>query len=139
MAIYFIQCGEKGPIKIGYTNKKVKERMAELQTACPYELILLWIYRGSDYTEELIHEKLKHEHIRGEWFRPGKDVLNFIAINAANIYPIELNIDKKLIISEHINELITIQSEIAIIYLNYKTNKIFIESSDKIEVKRINK
>ena len=137
MAIYFIQCGKNGPIKIGYTIKNPKERMAELQTACPYKLVLLWIYKGSDYTEASIHEELKHERIRGEWFRPGEDVLSFIKIKAANVYPIELNSGKSLLISERPNELIEVYIGLSTIYLNLKKKKIFIDSCEEVEIKKV--
>lgn len=78
MSIYFIQAGKNGPIKIGYTNNGVNERLNQLQTACPYELKLLWVYEGETYTESEVQESLRHEHIRGEWFHPGKDVFEKI-------------------------------------------------------------
>ena len=90
MSIYFIQCGKNGPIKIGYTDKDPKERLSQLQTACPYELKLLWVYKDDDYSEKQIHEELKHEHIRGEWFRPGNDVLAFIRDEMVNRYTLDL-------------------------------------------------
>jgi len=85
MSIYFIQCGTNGPIKIGYTNKDVKERTAQLQTACPYELKLLWVTDGGTEEEQSIHENLKHENIRGEWFRPAEDVF-FTIRDSSNEY-----------------------------------------------------
>lgn len=40
MTIYFIQAGEGGAIKIGYTSGPATARLATLQTGCPHELRL---------------------------------------------------------------------------------------------------
>jgi len=87
--IYFIQCGTNGPIKIGYTDNDVQSRLNQLQTACPYELKLLWYCQGNQSYESEIHECLSHERIRGEWFRPGKSVLDFIDDDATNNWEIK--------------------------------------------------
>jgi hypothetical protein len=78
LVIYFIQCGKSGPIKIGQTNNDVQERLNQLQTGCPYELKLLWVYTGDDYTESEIHSELSQERTRGEWFHPSGKVFEFI-------------------------------------------------------------
>jgi len=121
MPIYFIQCGTNGPIKIGYTNKDVKERVAQLQTACPYELKLLWVTDGDQETEQDIHESLKHEHIRGEWFRPGKDVLNIIH-HSFNEFVIDLNNNGYLTIHESYNNEICVYSQLGEIILDLNKN-----------------
>ena len=87
--IYFIQCGTNGPIKIGYTDNGVKERLAQLQTGCPYELMVLWVYTGDDYTEAQIHSELSQERVRGEWFHPSKTVIEFITTEMSNVLEIE--------------------------------------------------
>ena len=80
--IYFVQCGKNGPIKIGCTGN-VEERIAQMQTCCPYELRLLWQIQGDKNDEAEIHERWKHERIRGEWFRPSRKLLVFIEQDAA--------------------------------------------------------
>lgn len=90
MAIYFIQAGTNGPIKIGQTSNGIKERMAQLQTGCPYELKLIWLYTGDDFTEQDLHKEFAHERVRGEWFRPTKDLFSFIRCNLENRFKIEL-------------------------------------------------
>jgi hypothetical protein len=87
--IYFIQCGTNGPIKVGQTDNDVKSRMTQLQTGCPYELKLLWVYTGHDYTESKIHEELSKERIRGEWFHPSKTVFDFINNELGNHFEIQ--------------------------------------------------
>jgi len=75
--IYFIQAGKNGPIKIGSSDNP-KGRMANLQVANAAMLKLLWIYDGDRWNEPDIHEKLRHENIRGEWYRPGKSIFEFM-------------------------------------------------------------
>jgi len=83
--IYFIQAGKNGPIKIGHTNNKVSNRMASMQVGCPYELRLLWTLNGDIKDEFNLHEMFKHERIRGEWFHPSKDLVDYIN-ETPNIY-----------------------------------------------------
>jgi len=87
--IYFIQAGKNGPIKIGYTETNVHERLKQLQTACPYELKLLWCIEGSQQEESNIHDRFGYEKVRGEWFHPSRLLLNFIEEDAKNIWEIE--------------------------------------------------
>lgn len=88
MAIYFIQCGKNGPIKIGQTENDIKERIRQLQTGCPYELRLLWVYTGSDYDEKDVHGLFEHERIRGEWFHPSLKLIRFIDEELCNHFEI---------------------------------------------------
>ena len=125
MSIYFIQCGKNGPIKIGYTNKDVKERMAQLQTACPYELKLLWITDGGPEEEQTLHHNLKHENIRGEWFRPGNDVLRSID-DSENLFPIKLNHDKEMEIWESYNNRLFMTTPLGELTFDINTDEIHI-------------
>ena len=104
--IYFIQSGENGPIKIGYTDNNIQDRLNQLQTANPYHLKLLWYYQGSLQDEKELHGKFEHEHIRGEWFHPSRKLLDFINNDATNDWQINMNnnIDE-INISESKNEI----------------------------------
>lgn len=88
--IYFIQAGKNGPIKIGQTDNGVDDRLKQLQTGCPYELRLLWVYDGHVFSEKEIHERFSHERIRGEWFRPSRKILDFIDEELHNEHEIAL-------------------------------------------------
>lgn len=74
--IYFIQAGRNGPVKIG-DSELVYDRLAQLQTANPYKLNILFVYNGRQYGEFELHDLFKHENIRGEWFRPARDIIGF--------------------------------------------------------------
>ena len=49
--IYFISAGDGGPIKIGLTND-VEQRLASLQTGCPYKMVLLGAVAGTSSHEK---------------------------------------------------------------------------------------
>lgn len=77
--IYFIRCGENGPIKIGFTAKPVAARLEELQTAHHEALCVMGDVPGTVATERILHARFAHLRIRGEWFSPGSDLLADIA------------------------------------------------------------
>ena len=72
--IYFIQAGEDGPIKIGFTNQPIKKRLSELQTGNPYKLKVLFVYKGHTVTEIRLHWLHRHHCIRGEWFKNVEEI-----------------------------------------------------------------
>lgn len=72
--VYFIQMGEGGPIKIGWTRDPW-QRIHELQTAQPYRLRLLGVIEGDRHTERRLHRELAEHRVRGEWFKSAPDVL----------------------------------------------------------------
>jgi hypothetical protein len=80
MTVYFIQSeGPDGLIKIGYT-KNVFKRLQDLRNNSSYPLKLLHDVDGDVATERAMHERFIHLHYRGEWFRPGEDLLAFCGI-----------------------------------------------------------
>lgn len=66
--VYFIQMGEAGPTKIGFTNRDAKTRLSQLQHATPFPLHLRKEIKGTRRAEKLFHRYFKPERIRGEWF-----------------------------------------------------------------------
>jgi hypothetical protein len=82
MCVYFIQCGDGGPIKIGIAED-AEHRMAALQTGCPYKLRLLDTYRpyyGFDARlfEAQLHALFAPHRMDGEWFHPVDEIADFI-------------------------------------------------------------
>lgn len=69
--VYFIQQGNDGAIKIGWT-KNPRKRLGELQIGCPDPLVLLGaVPVGSRGEEREIQHALWDWHVRGEWFDGG--------------------------------------------------------------------
>lgn len=81
--IYFIQA-ESGPIKIGYTQASgdQMERVRALQTAHFDLLTCLGVCVGGYTEEKELHDLFSAWHIRGEWFRPVPQLLQYILENA---------------------------------------------------------
>ncbi|MEM6471699.1 MAG: GIY-YIG nuclease family protein [Planctomycetota bacterium] len=74
--IYFIQPKYGGLIKIGYTSKDPVERLRELQTGSSQELELLMTEPGTLGDEKKLHDEFRNYRVRGEWFRPGRELVH---------------------------------------------------------------
>jgi Meiotically Up-regulated Gene 113 (MUG113) protein len=66
--IYVIQCMEPKSVKIGFTTKHPKERLRQLQTGSPTELILMGWFPANQKQERALHDKLDEHRLTGEWF-----------------------------------------------------------------------
>jgi hypothetical protein len=67
--VYFVQCDERGPIKIGYTRgHKLKQRLSGLQVGSPFPLILRRTFPGTRELERKLHDLFRTERLTGEWF-----------------------------------------------------------------------
>lgn len=81
LLLYFIQAGEGGPVKIGAT-RNVEARLRDMQTGNAHDLIVLGAIAGvSSRDEKRVHARFEEHHIRGEWFRPHPELLQFIEAN----------------------------------------------------------
>jgi hypothetical protein len=84
MAVYLIQLGENGPVKIGRGNSP-EQRLRELQTSSPIELRLLGTRPGGARAEAELHKQFSANRIRGEWFRFNDEMIPaFFACNLAD-------------------------------------------------------
>lgn len=85
--IYFVQVGEKGPIKIGIT-KDIKSRFSSLQVGHPEPLRLLTSLEGPKALERELHNQFHTHRLSGEWFKPAPELLAHIAaLNGAKQSP----------------------------------------------------
>ncbi len=76
--VYFVQQVKTLRIKIG-VSADVDTRIADLQCSSPESLRLLASIGVDDPRQEKdIHRRFAHLRIRGEWFRPGQDLLDYI-------------------------------------------------------------
>lgn len=76
--VYFIQAGEGGPIKIGWAYNP-SARMSELQIGNPVDLRIIGAVYGDGELESELHRKFRRLKLRGEWFRPGRSLMTYIA------------------------------------------------------------
>lgn len=65
--VYFIQQGQRGPIKIGFAANPVL-RLGELQVSNPNDLRIVGVLPGQRSDERAYHKQFAHLRIRGEWF-----------------------------------------------------------------------
>jgi hypothetical protein len=79
--IYFMQEGADGPIKIGHVKRDVQLRRQSLQIGNPRLLICLATMRGTSLDEYAMHVRFKAAHLRGEWFNPTPELMEFIKDN----------------------------------------------------------
>lgn len=85
--IYVIRAIETSFFKIGFSAKP-EERLANLQTASPYQLKLLSSWPGTDKQERYIHKCLSEFRVSGEWFKmPSIDLDSIRAIGLAQDEP----------------------------------------------------
>lgn len=80
--VYFVQQGESGPIKIGW-SRNVRSRLATLQTATHERLRLLLVLGGKPEDERRLHSWFAHERRGGEWFHSDGEVGAFVAAKLA--------------------------------------------------------
>lgn len=80
--VYFVQAASGGPIKIGLSVDPVA-RVRSLQGANADELVVLRVMPGNWITEMLLHERLEHRRVRGEWFEDCDEVRAAFADTAA--------------------------------------------------------
>lgn len=91
---YFVQSEDGGPIKIGFTSKAPEERLCQLQTGSPTKLRIVGLI-PQDREKEL-HVKFAKHHSHGEWFRPVKQILEFIEKEASSHLEQRLAIQSRL-------------------------------------------
>jgi len=87
--VYFVQEVESGAIKIGWSSN-LRKRVLALQAYSPNKLKLLAAFEGTLDTEKKVHESFKEYRIRGEWFRPEKELLDLIEKNKLQEVPLNL-------------------------------------------------
>lgn len=78
--VYFIQAGDDGPIKIGYTEN-LPARIKQLQTGQPQRMRVLRSMSGDRALETFLHRKFAAHRMAGEWFHPHRDILRYIIDN----------------------------------------------------------
>lgn len=67
MAVYFVQAGIDGPVKIGFAAN-VAARVKAIQSCCPIDLILLRETKGTRFVETWFHREFAPFRVRHEWF-----------------------------------------------------------------------
>jgi len=66
--IYVIGPEGDSIVKIGHTANKPADRMGNLQTGNPKQLVVLWSAAGDQALERHLHAVFSQHRVRGEWF-----------------------------------------------------------------------
>jgi hypothetical protein len=82
--LYFIQDGNDGPIKIGWTTN-VRERISRLQMGNPRPLRVVAVILGGEEEESRWHNDYADQRLRGEWFAPSECLLARIRFSSSCI------------------------------------------------------
>jgi hypothetical protein len=81
-AVYFIQAGKSGPVKIG-SSRLVFDRMASIQAHHYEELTLRAVFPIQCLPEEtMLHHELDKFRLRGEWYVPRGKVRELMKLHA---------------------------------------------------------
>src|SRR5262245_25506911 len=77
--IYFVTCDAPDfPIKIGFAANLAR-RIAALQGALPFPIILLATQRGNFNDESMLHALFGKSRLQGEWFERSPELMAHIA------------------------------------------------------------
>lgn len=77
--IYFAVAETMGLIKIGFTKGSVRKRLSNVQSSSPDSIRILLSMHGDRLQEKSLHDRFAASHVRGEWFKPSPDLLDYIA------------------------------------------------------------
>ena len=102
--IYFIQVGDDGPIKIGFSSSPGK-RLASLQGSHYERLHLIGLKDGNRFSEEVLHEKLAQYRLAREWYAAVPEVLAEIEEPVARIHEA---LDAAVMAREHLGRAIAL-------------------------------
>jgi len=79
--IYFVQSIATQLVKIG-TTKCLAQRLNGLRIEAGGDVDVLGVAKGGRPEETSLHEHFQHLHVKGEWFRPEAELLEYIKQNA---------------------------------------------------------
>ena len=77
--IYFVASSER--VKIGFTSMVIP-RLTQIKTSCPTPVYLVGLIPGTRGDEAELHERFAAARVRGEWFKPTKELVEFITVEA---------------------------------------------------------
>ena len=82
VVVYFLKARSLGLIKVGVT-KNLEQRLRHLAAMSPDALILMGLFDCHNYgrAERELHSQFSHLRAHGEWFNPGDDLVEWIAMN----------------------------------------------------------
>ena len=89
MGYLYVIGTDNGLVKIGITERHVKERVTSLQTGCPFKITKVWTSENIDgyqKCERLLHAVYADYRTNGEWFQVPIDSVIRAAERACSDY-----------------------------------------------------
>ena len=80
--VYLVEAVGSGMVKIGtiLNGDKIQSRILTLQTGCPFDLRLVYLFEDCGRIDESrIHKRWDHLRVRREWFRVDGEIGKFMA------------------------------------------------------------
>lgn len=84
--VYFLQAGEGGLVKIGY-SAKIPGRVHALQATSPVQLLLRLVLPVHAGWESALHRRFAMDRRHGEWFHPSPELERFIESGGDDLKP----------------------------------------------------
>ncbi len=95
MPVYLIRAGNKGPVKIGYSDD-VAVRLSKIQADNHERLTILRLLEGGVPEEAMLHAKFADDWLHGEWFTFSKAMLGDLGLQEAAMFTTPEAITKAL-------------------------------------------
>jgi len=86
MPVYLIRAGERGPVKIGFSDDIVS-RMVKMQADNHERLTILRRLKGGLLEEAMLHERFADNWLHGEWFSFTRAMLDDLGLQDVEISP----------------------------------------------------
>lgn len=81
MAVYMVQAGDGGPVKIGLTsNEGLINRLGMMQSNNHVRLTLLRVLDGGSAVERSLHRAFADLRLHGEWFSYSPDMIGDVGV-----------------------------------------------------------
>ncbi len=94
--IYFILNPKLNVVKIGYTEKDVLTRLAQLKTGNSEPLVVVTTIEGDINVEKSLHAKFAKYRKQGEWFNLSEEIIKFINKTHTDCKEITVDVPKKI-------------------------------------------
>lgn len=84
--VYFMRAGKY--VKIGIT-KDIQRRLAQIQSACPLTITIVWAEQANICYEEFLHAYFHEHREHGEWFLYTDRVARFVKDQLSSLHRLQ--------------------------------------------------
>ena len=76
--VYFVRAVSGGPVKIGFTDGRIADRLSSIQTGHPERLRVLAAFPATIEVERELHARFAAHRGNGEWFEWANDIAEYV-------------------------------------------------------------